>query len=331
MSVWEGFIAYFAGVEFLYSPLYLVSSAAIAAVIWWRRGGAGGLLAFLMPRDLYRHPSSWIDIKVTLMNFTIGGFGLLSIFLVAPAVTYSLLIFLNRVTGVNTAAETTVAGGIAVAVLLFLVQDFCRYVTHYLHHRSPILWPFHAVHHSAEVLTPITFMRAHPVYHIVQRLIISLFIGSTQAVVLYVLVGQIELWVIYLNTLAFGVYLLTGVHLRHSHVALRYGYILEHILISPAQHQIHHSCDRKHFDKNFGEIFAIWDWMFGTLYIPERDENLTFGIPGKDGRRAIQPYPTLRDVVAKPFAESFAVIRDDLRRLRREAGREPQRAPDRSG
>ena len=331
MPVWEDFVTYFAGVEFIYSPLYLVSSAAIAAVIWMARGGSGSLLAFLMPRDLYRHPSSWVDVKVTLMNFTIGGLGLLSVFFVAPAVTYNLLIAFNGIAGLAFAAETTVAGGIAVAAILFLVQDFCRYVTHYLHHKSTLLWPFHAVHHSAEVLTPISFMRAHPVYHIIQRLIISLFIGVTQAVVLFVLVGQIEFWVIYLNTLAFGVYLLTGVHLRHSHVQLRYGYVLEHILISPAQHQIHHSCDPKHFDKNFGEIFAIWDWMFGTLYIPEHEENLTFGIPGSDGRRVVQPYPTLRDVVVQPFRESFAVIRNDVSGLRKTVPERSGKIPDQAG
>lgn len=38
--------------------------------------------------------------------------------------------------------------------------------------------------------------------------------------------------------------------------------------MSPAAHQIHHSTNPKHFDKNFGGAFAFWDWMFGTLHVP---------------------------------------------------------------
>ena len=54
-------------------------------------------------------------------------------------------------------------------------------------------------------------------------------------------------------------------NLRHSHVWITYGRIMERLLISPAQHQIHHSKNKVHFDRNFGVVLAIWDGMFGTL------------------------------------------------------------------
>jgi sterol desaturase/sphingolipid hydroxylase (fatty acid hydroxylase superfamily) len=69
-----------------------------------------------------------------------------------------------------------------------------------------------------------------------------------------------------------------GANLRHSHVWLSYGRALEHVAISPAQHQIHHSADRRHFDRNFGSALAIWDWLFGTLYVTRERERLTFGL-----------------------------------------------------
>ena len=53
---------------------------------------------------------------------------------------------------------------------LFVVWDASRWITHWLMHRLPALWAFHQVHHSAEVLTPLTFHRLHPVESLVYQL-----------------------------------------------------------------------------------------------------------------------------------------------------------------
>lgn len=58
---------------------------------------------------------------------------------------------------------------------------------------------------------------------------------------------------------------IAGANLRHSHVWISWGPWLEHVFISPAQHQIHHSNDPVHFDRNMGAFLAIWDRLFGTL------------------------------------------------------------------
>ena len=57
---------------------------------------------------------------------------------------------------------------------------------------------------------------------------------------------------------------------------------LGRIFVSPAHHQVHHSGNPKHFNKNFGSCLALWDWMFGTLYVPEKErEPLSFGFPDR--------------------------------------------------
>lgn len=297
--------------QFVYSPVYLIATVVIAFIIWRLRDGRTGFISFLLPKELYRHPSTMVDIKITLFNFLIIATGVFSVLFVAPAITYWALNSLTVIAGAPVSTETSALRGIAVAVIIFLTQDFCRFLNHYLHHKHPVLWPFHAVHHSAEVLTPITYMRAHPVYYVIQRLLMSALIGIVQAVVLFAIVGHIEFWVIYSSTLGFSAYIFFGGHLRHSHIRVSYGRMLEHILISPAQHQIHHSSDRIHFDKNFGEVFAIWDWMFGTLYIPDGDEDLVYGISDSAGRRIAQPYPTLGAALLKPFSESAAALRGE--------------------
>ncbi|MBY8977179.1 sterol desaturase family protein [Rhodobacteraceae bacterium NNCM2] len=295
-------------VKFLLSPAYVAATVLIVFALWLVRGKPTGFLRYLFPRELYVHPSTMVDLKIAFFNTVITATGAITALFMIPFITVTVLDQLIAWSGEPPEQTTTWAGSALAAVVLLLTQDFCRYWNHYLHHGTRLLWPFHAVHHSAEVLTPVTFLRAHPVYSALLALIMSVLVGAAQALVLFLLVGQVQVWVVYVSTLAFNAHILFGGHLRHSHIWLSYGRVLEHVLISPAQHQIHHSCDPKHFDKNFGEIFAIWDWMFGTLYIPDGQETLTFGVADQNGVRLEQPHPTLRAAVFGPFAEAWEEI-----------------------
>lgn len=291
-------------VKFLLSPLYIGSTVLIVWMIWFSRRKPSSFVRFMFPKELYVHPSTMVDIKVALFNTFFLASGAFSLLWVAPTITIWLQTKFALLTGWPLAIpETGVWQGAVAALLLFLTQDFCRFCNHYLHHGTRFLWPFHAVHHSAEVLTPVTFLRAHPAYYALQTLLMSVLIGVVQAVILIALVGRIETWVLYATTLAFNGYIFFAGHLRHSHIWLSYGPFLEHFLISPAQHQVHHSSDPKHHDKNYGEVFAFWDWMFGTLYVPGGPEDLIFGIAGRDGARIPQPHPTFRAAMLGPFIE----------------------------
>ena len=160
-------------------------------------------------------------------------------------------------------------------IVLFLVNDFTRYWLHRLMHMLPLLWRFHRVHHSAEVLNPLTFYRVHPIENILFGLRYALTTGFVTAVFIYFFgagIGLIEF--LGVNILVF-VFLLIGSNLRHSHIPLSYGKRIEKWLISPYQHQLHHSTICTH--KNFGSYLAIWDRWFGTL-TSEKRENLKFGL-----------------------------------------------------
>ena len=87
----------------------------------------------------------------------------------------------------------------------------------------------------------------------------------------------IQYEVLSVNILGF-LFNLAGGNLRHSHVWLSYGSKLEHLFISPAQHQVHHSADEIHFNKNYGTWLAIWDWAAGSLYVTAQKETLRFGL-----------------------------------------------------
>jgi len=149
-------------------------------------------------------------------------------------------------------------------------------------HKVNVLWQFHKVHHSAEVLTPLTDYRVHPLelmFYIHSK---GIGLGLVQGVFAYLFTEAISVQTVLGLNAVFFFYYLFGYPLRHSHIWVSYGRVLSHVFISPAQHQIHHSVDKKHWDKNLGSMFALWDWMFGTLYVPASKEKLKFGLSGGD-------------------------------------------------
>jgi hypothetical protein len=82
---------------------------------------------------------------------------------------------------------------------------------------------------------------------------------------------------------------------------------LGHLFISPAHHQVHHSSEERHWDRNMGFIFALWDWMFGTLHVPSAQrEDFALGIGGEE-----KEFNSVWRLYALPF-------RNIVRRLRHE-------------
>ena len=77
--------------------------------------------------------------------------------------------------------------------------------------------------------------------------------------------------------------------------------MLNRVLNSPAQHQIHHSDAPRHFNRNFGVNLSLWDWMFGTLYVTRsQPEHLHFGTGEQDRQR----YLTVYSLIVTPFVET---------------------------
>lgn len=163
-------------------------------------------------------------------------------------------------------------------VVQFLADDAGKYIVHRLMHRWPVLWAFHRVHHSAETLTPFTVFRTHPVEGVLFALRASVTQGVCIALFVFFFAERATLaTVLGANVFLFAFNAL-GSNLRHSHIPFGYPAWLERILISPRQHQVHHSLAPEHYDRNFGAALAIWDWIGGTLYRPARRERLRFGL-----------------------------------------------------
>ncbi len=293
-------------------PIYLMFTLVICFAIFRARRIEGSFLGWLMPRSIYLHSSHIVDLKVFLVNRSIAALGLIN------------LIFFNAL--VAQWIGGSFAGGLGLAplhpvlisALLLVVSDFGTYWVHRVHHESPIFWPFHSLHHSAEVMTPVTVYRKHPVYDVVSSLVRGLFIGILQGVFIGLFADDVSLYTLIGVNAGYVLFNMAGSNLRHTHVWLGYGRVVEHILISPAQHQIHHSLAPEHHNKNYGEVLALWDWMFGTLYVPRKRIELQFGLADAKGNRVRQRHDSLTAAMVVPMQDSWKQIK---RRLRRRASK----------
>ena len=148
------------------------------------------------------------------------------------------------------------------AIVFLLFEDGSRFFVHKAMHRVPFLWRLHRVHHSAEVLTPLTLFRVHPIESVIYFFRGLLVFGLISGIFIWLFGRELTfLHVLGVDALGF-MFNLAGANLRHSHIWLSFGRF-ERYFISPAQHQFHHSKDHEH--PNFGTYLAFWDRMNGTL------------------------------------------------------------------
>lgn len=161
---------------------------------------------------------------------------------------------------------------------LFILDDFARFYLHKLMHQIPWLWQFHQTHHSAEQLTPLTVLRTHPIEGLLFSIRSALVQGISIGVFIYFYAEKVDLYTILQVNVILFMFNIAGANLRHSHIRIGYWHWLENIIISPAQHQIHHSTAPRHFNKNYGAVLAIWDKLSGSHCYNEMNNNLQFGL-----------------------------------------------------
>ncbi len=231
----------------------------------------------LFPSRIWKHASTRADIGLFLLSVTgmslLIGWGLVSARSIERVVEGGL----NGMFGPSAiGAPAWLACG-ALTLTGFLAYDFSYWFDHYLKHRIGWLWAFHRVHHTAEVLTPLTAYRTHPVDNLIFANISAAIIGVAEGVVHYLLGAQVPELAVAGTNIVLVAFLYTTIHLQHSHIRIAFTGRLGRIVFSPAHHHIHHSSDPAHYDCNLGSCLAIWDGMFGTLRLPDPKARLTFG------------------------------------------------------
>jgi len=284
--------------------LYLVSSLVMAVLAWLlyrRREGREGFLSFCFPREVWGHPSAWLDVRYFFVHQTlrvwIYGALVVSISLGTAGLLEAPLRWLLPGADAGLAPPSPAQRAILTLVSVALV-DLAQFATHMLQHRVPLLWEFHRVHHSPPVLHPLSNYREHPVDNLSYALANGTVVGITTAGVAGLMGCELRtVDVVGVNLFHFAFNFL-GYNLRHSHIWLAWPSWLGYVLGSPAYHQIHHSTDPRHLNRNFAFIFPIWDRLFDSLYLPREPERLTFGLG--DGSEA--DYDAVLKLYWLPFA-----------------------------
>ena len=237
------------------------------------------ILRGLFPRRIMMHRSNQADIFYLFFNVfmfsVMFGWAILSYQFISNGIIAGLVTLFGPVTPSTLSPYITRA---IITVMLFLAYELGYWFNHWLSHKVPLLWEFHKVHHTAEVLTPLTNFRVHPVYTWIFTNILAFSAAVANGFGHY-LFGDAAYQYAFADTnIILVLFIHAYVHLQHSHMWIAFTGVLGRIFVSPAHHQVHHSADPKHFNKNFGSCLALWDWIFGTLYIPSKErEPLTFG------------------------------------------------------
>jgi sterol desaturase/sphingolipid hydroxylase (fatty acid hydroxylase superfamily) len=193
-------------------------------------------------------------------------------FLVAGAVTsvaaVALLVDVTRLLGIGPLISIRAsgfgasgdAGAVCVAIIFF---DFLNYWQHRFQHR--FLWRIHAVHHS-----PTQLNAASGYAHFGEKVFEFILLGVPLTLIEFRFPAT-----------PFAVVALKEILQRYIHSPVDAGLgPFNKVLVDNRFHRIHHSLEPKHFDKNFGILFSVWDRLLGTAYEPAKGEWPAVGLAG---------------------------------------------------
>lgn len=155
-------------------------------------------------------------------------------------------------------------------LLMFILADFIQWGVHITLHRVPWMWQFHKVHHSVKEMG----FAAHLRFHWMETIIYK----SAQYIPLTMIgFGIHDFFILHAFTTAIG-------HLNHSNLNWDYG-PLKYIFNNPKMHIWHHSRklpDDRPYGMNYGLSLSIWDYIFGTAYIPHSGRDIELGFYDDD-------------------------------------------------
>ncbi len=250
----------------------------------------------ILSSKLWLHPSAKLDYYYFVLSYFVNIFLLAPYILSAKSVAFYVNNFLNEhfeYFDNDLFSYTQII--FLYTITLFLISDFTRYWLHRFLHTIPFLWEFHKVHHSAKVLTPITFYRVHPIENFLFGLRYSLSAGFVTGVFIYFFGAMIDIYMVFGVNVFLFLFSTLGANLRHSHVPFFYFSFIEKWFMSPKQHQIHHST--KHFNKNYGGFISIWDRFFGSLQLSNEVKVMKFGLR----KNQMPDYTSLKSLIFRPF------------------------------
>lgn len=276
------------GDNLLTLSLLLATAFGSALIVYWRtveHKSFRDFFDFAFPPEILWHPSARADALFWITK------RLIMPFLFIPAgITFvaGMGYATNRLLGwLFNIHEPIISDPGPLTIVVFtatmlLAYDISYYLYHYAQHRFPFLWELHKVHHSAEVMVGITKDRVHPLDDLMNRAWDGVIAGTCFGIWSVIALDPVEVTLFGINVYVIRNILMMD-FVRHTHLKISFG-PLNHIILCPHWHQLHHSVDPRHYDKNFGLLFSFWDRLFRTQFVPEPNEDFKFGLMDRDAR-----------------------------------------------
>lgn len=153
-----------------------------------------------------------------------------------------------------------------IVIGVMLLDFFGAYLVHWVEHKVKFMWKFHLVHHSDTTVDVTTGLRHHP-GEAIFRMVFT---------IMGVIVVGAPIWIVFFyQTMS-----VAFTHFNHANIKLpkRLDHTLSFVFVTPDMHKVHHHYTQPLTDTNYGNIFAIWDRIFGTFAHVEHTKELKYGI-----------------------------------------------------
>lgn len=326
-SVVEMIMEKISGANLLTAGLLLLTAFVSALVAYWRTVGDKSFrefFDFVFPNEIITHPSARADLlfwvtKKAIMPFLMIPAGVTFV----VAVGYATNRTLSALFQIDPPLLQGPPGPVTIIIFtatMLIAYDISYYLYHVAQHRFPFLWELHKVHHSAEVMVGITKDRVHPLDELMNRIWDGVIPGICFGIWTLLSLNLVEVTIFGVNVYVMRNILMMD-FVRHTHFKISFG-PLNNIVLCPHWHQLHHSVNPKHYDKNFGLMFSFWDRLFGTLCVPEPNEDFKFGLMDRN----VRDYQSLSGLYLLPLKKMWEHV---ARRFRRDSpdASEPTQSP----
>jgi len=175
--------------------------------------------------------------------------------------------------------------GIYTLLGLLILDLIGAYFAHWVQHRIPSLWRFHLIHHTDTYVDTTTANRHHPGESMLRFL----------CTILAVLISGAPMWLVFLYQSLSVVFS----QFNHANIQLpkKLDKVISYFLVSPDMHKVHHHHVLPYTDTNYGNIFSIWDRLFGTFSTLSNDK-IVYGI---DTHQNIEDHSNVKKMMKIPF------------------------------
>ncbi len=230
------------------------SALLIAGItLFWILEGMLPLFNFKYKKWRHALPNLFFTLTTVIINFTLAGLLIFTSFWVKE----------NNFGIINWLPEMPLW---LYALLGVLFLDFFgAYLAHYVEHKVKPLWMVHLVHHSDHNVDTTTANRHHPIESIIRFAftLAGVFIVGTPIAIVFLYQSMS----------------LVATQFTHANIKMskRVDKLISYVFISPDMHKIHHHYKLPYTDSNYGNIFSIWDRLFGTYMYMNR-ENIVYGV-----------------------------------------------------